>query len=67
MPLRADLDVAVVRLARVVHDAPHAAVLVRGERVAKLPEGVALEIEACWRKTGYAVRKEDFLKTEQVG
>ena len=52
MPLRADLDVAVVRLARVVHDAPHAAVLVRGERVAKLPEGVALEIEACWRKRG---------------
>ena len=47
MPLRADLDLAVMCLARILHDASHS-MLVRGQRVTEFPEGVALEIEA-WR------------------
>ena len=44
MPLRANLNLAVVCLPWVLHDAPHS-VRVGGELVAKFPEGVALEVE----------------------
>jgi hypothetical protein len=59
VPLRRHLDVAVEGERAVLHDAPHA-LLLRGERVAELPEGVAVQVPA-WeggQRGGKGVERE---------
>ena len=45
MPLWRDLDIAIMCGGRILYNSTHA-VLMRREGIAKLPEGVALEVKA---------------------